>query len=125
MTATTIPEMFLSVCARYEGNPNKIAYTHRSEGAWHPLTHEEVREQVELFADGLLRYGLAPGERVGVVSENRTEWVVVDFAMAGIGIVDVPIFPTLTAHQEQLNFNKSKATATQPPTPRGIECYFF
>ena len=111
MTATTIPEMFLSVCARYEGNPNKIAYTHRSEGAWHPLTHEEVREQVELFADGLLRYGLAPGERVGVVSENRTEWVVVDFAMAGIGIVDVPIFPTLTAHQEQFIFNNCEATA--------------
>ncbi|MBL0323363.1 MAG: long-chain fatty acid--CoA ligase [Ignavibacteria bacterium] len=111
MTATTIPEMFLSVCARYEGNPNKIAYTHRSEGAWHPLTHEEVRQQVELFADGLLRYGLAPGERVGVVSENRTEWVVVDFAMAGIGIVDVPIFPTLTAHQEQFIFNNCEATA--------------
>lgn len=111
MTATTIPEMFLSVCARYEGNTNKIAYTHRSEGAWHPLTHDEVREQVELFADGLLRYGLAPGERVGVVSENRTEWVVVDFAMAGIGIVDVPIFPTLTSHQEQFIFNNCEATA--------------
>lgn len=111
MTATTIPEMFLSVCARYEGNTNKIAYTHRSEGAWHSLTHDEVRQQVELFADGLLRYGLAPGERVGVVSENRTEWVVVDFAMAGIGIVDVPIFPTLTAHQEQFIFNNCEATA--------------
>ncbi|MBK7032064.1 MAG: long-chain fatty acid--CoA ligase [Ignavibacteria bacterium] len=70
-----------------------------------------MRQQVELFADGLLRYGLAPGERVGVVSENRTEWVVVDFAMAGIGIVDVPIFPTLTAHQEQFIFNNCEATA--------------
>lgn len=111
MTATTIPEMFLAVCARYEGNSSKIAYTHRSEGAWHPLTHDDVRQQVELFADGLLRYGLAPGERVGVVSENRTEWVVADFAMAGIGIIDVPIFPTLTSHQEQFIFNNCEATA--------------
>lgn len=103
--------MFLAVCERYAGNSSKIAYTHRSEGAWHPLTHDDVRQQVELFADGLLRYGLAPGERVGVVSENRTEWVVVDFAMAGIGIVDVPIFPTLTAHQEQFIFTNCEATA--------------
>lgn len=103
--------MFLDVCDRYSGNTSKIAYSKRSEGAWHSLTHDELREQVELFADGLLRYGIAPGERVGLVSENRIEWPMVDFAMAGIGIIDVPIFPTLTPPQEQYIFTNCEAVA--------------
>ncbi len=74
MTAQTIPEMFLDVCSRFAGNTTKVAYASKVNGAWHKLTHDAVRDNVELFADGLLRYGIAPGERVGIVSENRTEW---------------------------------------------------
>ncbi|MCX6140384.1 MAG: long-chain fatty acid--CoA ligase [Candidatus Kapabacteria bacterium] len=111
MATQTIPEMFLDVCSRFLGSSDKVAYASRVDGAWQPLSHDELRERVELFSDGLLRYGIAPGERVGIVSENRTEWVVADFAMAGIGIIDVPIFPTLMPHQEQYIFTNCQATA--------------
>ncbi|MBC8124726.1 MAG: long-chain fatty acid--CoA ligase [Candidatus Kapabacteria bacterium] len=111
MTTQTIPEMFLDVCSRFVGNTTKVAYASKVNGAWHKLTHDVLRENVELFADGLMRYGIVPGERVGIVSENRTEWAVVDFAMTGVGIIDVPIFPTLTAHQIQYIFTNCEATA--------------
>ena len=103
--------MFLEVCSRFAGNAAKVAYASRANGSWQELTHDDLRDNVELFADGLLRYGIAPGERVGLVSENRTEWAVVDFAMTGIGIIDVPIFPTLTAHSMQYIFTNCDATA--------------
>lgn len=111
MYATTIPELFHEVCARYSGRANKIAYAHREGASWRTSTHDQLRDQVEAFADGLLRLGITKGQRVGIVSENRTEWIVADFAMAGIGIVDVPVFPTLTPQQEQYIFENCQAVA--------------
>jgi len=111
MTSTTIAAMFLDVCKRFEGNTNKIAFSRKTDGQWHSLTHDALRENVELFSDALLRNGIAPGERVGIISENRTEWVVADFAMSCTGVIDVPIFPTLTAHQAQHIFFDCQAAA--------------
>ncbi len=111
MKATTIPQLFLEVCSTYAGRADKISYAHRDGDAWHSLTHDQLRDQVEAFSDGLLRLGVAPGERVGIVSENRIEWIVADFAMAGMGIIDVPVFPTLTAHQEQYIYENCQAVA--------------
>jgi long-chain acyl-CoA synthetase len=107
----TIPEMFLATCERFAGRTDKIAYAKRLNGAWHPHTHDALRGDVEALADGLLRSGFAPGERIGLVSENRTEWAICDFAMSGIGIVDVPVFSTLTAHQLQFIFSDCEAVA--------------
>lgn len=111
MKATTVPQLFLEVCSTYTGRADKISYAHRDGDAWHSLTHDQLRDQVEAFSDGLLRLGVAPGERVGIVSENRIEWIVADFAMAGMGIIDVPVFPTLTAHQEQYIYDNCQAVA--------------
>ncbi len=111
MNATTIPQLFLEVCSRYAGRADKISYAHRDGTKWHGLTHDQLRDHVAAFADGLIRLGIAPGERVGIVSENRNEWIVADFAMAGMGIVDVPVFPTLTAHQEQYIYDNCQAVA--------------
>lgn len=111
MKSTTIPQLFLEVCSRYTGRTDKISYAHREGNDWHALTHDQLRDQVEAFADGLLRLGVSPGERVGLVSENRIEWIVADFAMAGMGIIDVPVFPTLTAQQEQYIYENCQAVA--------------
>jgi long-chain acyl-CoA synthetase len=110
-TPNTIAAMFESVCNRYTGRPDKLVYARKRGGQWQGITHDELRLQVEAFALGLLSVGLVPGERVGIVSENRMEWVVADFAMACIGIVDVPVFPTLTASQLADIFQDCSASA--------------
>ena len=111
MKATTIPELFVEVCTRYAGRTDKISYAHRDGQAWHALTHDQLRDQVDAFADGLIRLGVSTGDRVGIVSENRIEWIVADFAMAGLGVIDVPVFPTLTAQQEQYIYENCQAVA--------------
>ncbi|TAL69837.1 MAG: long-chain fatty acid--CoA ligase [Bacteroidetes bacterium] len=109
MQFSTIPEMFIKICNKF-GN-NKNAFMYKKEGVYVNVTYEEVREKVECFAVGLLELGIHSGDRVGIVSENRLEWAVADFAITGIGAVDVPIFPTLAAKQEEYIYNDCDAVA--------------
>lgn len=103
--SSTIPRMFIEVCGRFYGKPDKIAYAKKSEGKWTTFSHDELLDEVECFALGLLQLGVVPGERVGIVSENRTEWAIADFALTALGAVDVPIFTSLTPDQEAWIFN--------------------
>jgi len=111
MRPATIPAMFVQMCDRYAGRTDKTAYARKVKGKWESMTHDMLRDQVECFALGLLHEGISAGERVGIVSENRIEWAVADFAISTIGAVDVPIFPTLTAKQEQYIFDNCEAAA--------------
>ena len=52
---------------------------------------------VERFAAALSARGIAPGDRVAILSENRYEWAIADLAILAAGAVTVPIYPTLTA----------------------------
>src|SRR4051812_12116945 len=61
------------------------------------LTYHELGRQVELAARGLLARGVRPGDRVGVWSPNRFEWVVLQFATARAGAVLVTINPAYKA----------------------------
>jgi len=108
--ATTIPAMFLEVCDRFEGRHDKVAYSRKIDGEWRNVTHDELRHDVECFTLGLLHHGIVPGERVGIVSENRIEWATADFAITTMGAVDVPIFPTLTAQQAAYIFRDCEAS---------------
>ena len=109
MNFSTIPEMFIKICRKY-GN-SKAAYKFKRDGKYVSLTHEALRENVENFAMGLMDLGIRAGDRVGIISENRIEWIVADYAITGLGAIDVPIFPTLTSKQEEYIFNDCQATA--------------
>ncbi|MBU3698609.1 MAG: long-chain fatty acid--CoA ligase [Candidatus Kapabacteria bacterium] len=106
---TTIPEMFTQVCDRYKGRTDKFPYTERVSGEWKSITHDQLRSNVELLAAGLHDLGIRKGDRVGIISENRTEWFISDFAMVGLGIIDVPVFPTLTPKQLQYIYHDCDA----------------
>lgn len=96
---STIPAMFLDVCSRFSGERSKPVYGRKENGTWVTISHDVLREEVEAFAAGLLTDVVVPGERVGILSENRIEWAVADFALAALGCPDVPVFPSLTSEQ--------------------------
>jgi long-chain acyl-CoA synthetase len=68
-------------------------------GFWRPISAREVYARVRSLAGVLARWGIAKGDRIAILAENRWEWAVADFAALAIGAVDVPIYPTLTAEQ--------------------------
>jgi long-chain acyl-CoA synthetase len=68
-------------------------------GAWQPISSAQVYQRVRTVAAALRSWGIAKGDRVAILAENRWEWAIADFASLAIGAVDVPIYPTLLADQ--------------------------
>jgi long-chain acyl-CoA synthetase len=70
-----------------------------ADGAWKPIPSNELYGRVRALADVFRAWGLGKGDRVAILSENRWEWAVTDFATLAIGGVDVPLYPTLMPEQ--------------------------
>ena len=69
------------------------------DGAWKPISSNEMYGRVRALVDVFKGWGLVKGDRVAILSENRWEWAVTDFATLAMGGVDVPLYSTLTAEQ--------------------------
>jgi long-chain acyl-CoA synthetase len=104
----TVAQLYLDALARYD-KPDAMRF--RRHGTWHDISHREVAERVRQIAGGLARLGVSRGERVALLSENRPEWALADYACVTRGIVDVPIYPTLPAEQLPYLLNDSGAAA--------------
>ncbi|WP_263365464.1 AMP-dependent synthetase/ligase [Edaphobacter bradus] len=68
-------------------------------GQWQTISSTDLYGRVRALADVLREWGVGKGDRVAILAENRWEWQVTDFAVLGIGGVDVPLYPTLTPEQ--------------------------
>jgi len=104
---STITQMFVNVTdtmADKFSSKTVPAITHKVRGNERSLTHRELRHEVDVFANGLLALGVAAGDRIGIISENRPEWMIADHAILSLGAADVPIFPNLTSEQAQWIF---------------------
>lgn len=109
MDFKTIPEMFVGVTNKYLQTPRPV-YMRKVAGAYQGVSYKELRETVECFAFGLKELGLEEGDRVGIVSENRLEWVIADFSIICSDAVSVPVFPTFTEKQLEYIFNNCAAS---------------
>lgn len=78
--------------------PHCVQYVDVS-GKWHAFSGMQLYQRVRVFAEALTGWGVKKGDRVAILGENRWEWAVADFAALAMGVVDVPIYPTLTAEQ--------------------------
>ena len=81
----------------------------REASQWSPISSQEFYRNVAGMARALTQLGLAKGDRLAILSENRHEWAVTDFACLLVGAVVVPIYSTLTAQQTAYILNDSGA----------------
>ena len=79
-------------------NSDRIMLTREGE-AWQPISALQLRSWVYATARQLQAWGVRKGDRVIILSENRPEWAVADFATLLLGAVDVPIYATQTSDQ--------------------------
>jgi long-chain acyl-CoA synthetase len=91
----TINDVFFSVVER---DLNSVML-HKQSGKWLPVSSRELYRNVIGTARSLAGGGIGRGERIAILSENRPEWAIADFASMLLGAVDVPIYPTLTEEQ--------------------------
>ncbi len=92
----TLNDIFFSIVE--SGSPD-VVRLQAKDGSWQVLSSEELYARVRAVAASFERLGLRKGDRVALLSENRWEWAVSDFAALALGLVDVPLFPTLQAPQ--------------------------
>jgi long-chain acyl-CoA synthetase len=91
----TLCDVFLSAAA--SGKPDLL--TSKAGGRWTPISARDFGYTVRALSLGLNALGIQPGERVAIVSENRPEWAMADYAILCAGAWTVPIYPTLPAPQ--------------------------
>ena len=96
LSLSTINDLFSRVAA----TPNPRAVLWQDEfGLWQPISSDQIYQRVRALAQAFLSFGMQKGDRIALISENRWEWAITDFATLAIGAVDVPIYPTLTGEQ--------------------------
>jgi long-chain acyl-CoA synthetase len=92
----TLIELFFEALEKFH---REDAYQVKRDGRYQPISHATVHARVRRLALGLQELGLARGDRIAILSENRPEWALADWACLSLGMADVPVYPTLPASQ--------------------------
>jgi long-chain acyl-CoA synthetase len=82
-----------------DDEPDRALLSARDGDRFTALTAAEVRTTVEAVAAGLIGLGVAPGDRVLLLSRTRREWVLLDHAILAAGAVTVPVYDTASPSQ--------------------------
>lgn len=77
----------------------------KRKGKWIPISIDEMINEVEMLSFGLMNAGILPNDKVAIVSTNCPEWNIADFAIANIGAVSVPIYPTMSPSESAFILN--------------------
>lgn len=92
----TLVELFLEAVDRLGERP---ALRFHRDGAWHDISYDETLEQVRRVSAALAALGLKRGDRAAILSWNRPEWAIADYGCLSAGVIDIPVYATLTAGQ--------------------------
>ena len=93
----TLTEIFFGAIDRWRDRP--VALRSKRQGRWEPISYADLLARVQATSLGLSAMGVNEGDRVGILSENRPEWAIADFACLAARCADVPVYPTLPAGQ--------------------------
>jgi len=103
---TTLSELLLNTLREY---PKDDLMLYKKEGVYVPISTREFGDKVRALALGLRELGLGSGDKLVILSENRPEWVMVDFATLCRGALTVPIYTTLVPEQVRYIIEDSDA----------------
>ncbi len=106
MSLATLNDVFFTAVER---NLER-AMLHRQEGKWLPISSSDLRHNVAGTVRALQEWGVHRGDRIAILSENRPEWSIADFAILLLGAVTVPVYATLTPEQTAFTLRDSGAT---------------
>lgn len=77
-------------------DPKSDAFTQKENGTWVKMSSADFVAKSQQFSLGLQQLGIQKGDRIAIISNNRTEWHLTDLAALQIGVVNVPIYPNIT-----------------------------
>ena len=108
-TPTTLNELYFGALDRFLQRP--VVMRRKIDGRWTDVSYRALADQVRDTAFGLTALGINAGDRVAILSENRPEWAIADYACLSDRCTDVPIYPTLPPKQIEYLLRDSGAVA--------------
>jgi len=117
MNPQTLNDIFFAIVER-KHDPVMLV---REASQWAPVSSQQLYRDVASMARAFSRWGLLKGDRLAILSENRFEWAVTDFASFSLGLVVVPIYATLTAQQTAYILCDSGARVVVVSTEKQLE----
>ncbi len=113
-----LAEMFFAVAAKMGAKPFTWA---KKDGQWVSTSWDQAAGQVRALAGALRALGVADGDRVALVAENRPEWATADVAIMAAGGISVPTYITNTVADHRHVLTDSGAKVVIVSTPRLVE----
>ncbi|MDR6735688.1 long-chain fatty acid--CoA ligase [Sphingobacterium sp. 2149] len=104
----TATRLFDLAYLQYDIAPDFPMFSFKKDNKWVKLSNTEFIEQVNQTSKGLIALGVQPGEKVALISENRVEWNILDFAIQQIGAVVVAIYPNISTLDYTYIFNHAE-----------------
>ncbi|MDX9801967.1 MAG: AMP-binding protein [Spirochaetia bacterium] len=84
----TLTKRLKAVSHKYPDSP--ALYSKNSSGEFQITKHSDFYQEIEAAGAGFMQAGVKRGDHIGIISDNRREWIISDFALMGIGAADVP-----------------------------------
>lgn len=88
--------------------PKSDSLTAKINGEWVPISTQSFIEQAEDVSAALLEKGLKPGDKIALISNNRPEWHILDLGILMAGMINVPIYPTITEEDYKYIMNDAE-----------------
>ncbi|MDR2972335.1 MAG: long-chain fatty acid--CoA ligase [Bacteroidales bacterium] len=104
------PKRIFDILSHYQSRyPNQeVALAGKIGKQWKKYSIAEYVEFTNNLSFGMIKLGINPGDKVGVISTNRPEWNMLDMAIMQIGAITVPIYPTLAGHEYKYILNHAE-----------------
>ncbi|SHH45241.1 long-chain acyl-CoA synthetase [Chryseobacterium oranimense] len=105
----TIKRLFDIPNYALEKFPKADMFVTKYQGEWKKTSTLEFINQGNKISRGLLKLGIKPGDKIALITTNsRTEWAVMDFGLSQIGVVSVPVYPSISAEDYEFIFNNAE-----------------
>ena len=103
-----LTRLFYLIPYQIEKYNKEIAFSRKEEGIWKTYSSKEAQSIIDELSFGFLAKGILPGEKVAIISENRPEWNFIDLALQQIGVISVPMYPTITVADYEYIFDHAE-----------------
>jgi long-chain acyl-CoA synthetase len=117
MRLQTLNDILLTIAQ----NRRERVMLQRQVLGWVPISSREIYRSVVGVARAFASWGIRKGDRIAILSENRPEWTITDFAALALGAVTVPVYATQTAEQTSYILNDSGARVIAVSTNHQLE----
>ncbi len=118
MPFSSLPDVLYKQEERLGPRP---AIRYKQNGLYHAITWRQYAHDAKACAAALIQAGAAFGDRVGVLAENRPEWLVADMGLMTAGTINVPLHAPLTGRQIQFQLGETEARFLFVSTPAQLE----